>query len=623
MCGITGIWHLNGERVEREKIERFNDSLAHRGPDGRGISFHDRGALSLGHRRLSILDLSEAGKQPMTYADGKLTITFNGEIFNFLELRTELITHGYSFKSESDTEVVLAAYHKWGIDCFNRFNGMWAMAIWDENAHELILCRDRFGIKPLYYTKSTEQVAFASETFAYRFLNGFNREIAPNMVSILQNDEYALEGLGYTMLSNVFQILPGHYAVLKAPDKSILQKRWYSITDNKSFIPKSFTDQVEKFYSLLQDSCKLRLQSDVPLATALSGGLDSSSVLSLVSGVLKDNRGIRVNENSQRVYTATFPYLKSDELSFAKRAARFLDMDVIPVEESGGNLGDEIWNDTFKADYIGRPITSLSHLYRAMKKDGVSVSMDGHGVDEMLYGYRNMVYGLYNYYLYTQGRDPDSLSEVLINMYHEKDRAALSNRFLRDKQIEKSFLGNSKRWIKQKIGLEEPFGQDDFMPIRLPNISNDVYRFEGLDFPERMLYHQFFQHTLPSLLRNFDRAGMINGVEIRMPFMDYRLVEFVFSLPMQSKIGNGFTKLILREAMKGKLDEEIRTRTYKVGIMSPMEYWFNNQLKEWMMDTADFKMRQYLNSKTKAGDLSNKDIEEVWNQINYKILSRS
>lgn len=622
MCGITGIWHLSGNPVEKEKIQRFNDSLEHRGPDGFGTSFHFNGALALGHRRLSILDLSDAGKQPMPYADGQLTISYNGEIFNFTELREELSKHGYSFKSDTDTEVILAAYHKWGTSCFHRFNGMWALAIWDTRSNELVLSRDRFGIKPLYYSRYDQNsFAFASETIAFRYLHGFKRQFDSDMIHLVQSDEYAIEGLGHTIFKNIHQILPGHFAVLKPDSGPLKQERWYSILDNKVDVPAEFSDQVEQFYSILEDSCKLRLQSDVPLATALSGGLDSSSVFSIVSKVLNEKTGDRINENSQKAYTASFPYLKSDELDYAKAAATFHGKKVIPIIQDIQNLGDKIYRETHKADYIGRPITSLSAVYEGMKSDGVSVSMDGHGVDEMLFGYRDMVYGLYNYQLFTPRLNPMAISEVLMNMYHENDRPKLSKRFQQDILLEKSALGKMKRWIKTNSGMESPPGVKEFMPIKLAELSNHPYDFANQDYPNRMLHHEFFQHSLPALLRNFDRAGMQNSVEIRMPFMDYRLVEYVFSLPLESKIGHGFTKLILREAMKGKMDEQIRTRTFKVGIASPMEYWFKNDLKAWMLDLLDDSLREDISRKLKSGTITHLDLGLAWKKINYRIIA--
>ena len=621
MCGITGIWHLNKAPVPIEKISRFNDSLANRGPDGFGISSHLNESLRLGHRRLSILDLSDAGKQPMTSQAGNVTVTYNGEIFNFAEIRKDLELKGYQFKSQTDTEIVLASYQEWGTECFNRFNGMWALAIWDGKERELILCRDRFGIKPLYYTqRAGELFAFGSETRAFKYLDGYKREVDEQLLQMTRKNEYALEGLGYTIFSDLLQILPGHFLKVKLGAVPGLQTRWWSIEESTVIAPFKHEEQIEIFKHLLEDSCKLRLQSDVPLATALSGGLDSTAVYSQVAHLLDKGNIHRSNANSQSAYTAIFPYLKSNEQDYAKRAASFLGRDINSVDSSLTNLAQKLSYETTMADYIGQPITALSSVYKAMRSDGIKVSLDGHGVDEMLYGYRTMVYGLYNNALYSIDHNPRPYADVLLNMYHESDKNAARHRFEGEISDQKRLLSQAKKRIKQIVSNDE-YGTDQFIPVKLPPLSDSPYKFENRSYSSRIAYHEFFINTLPSLLRNFDRAGMINGVEIRMPFMDYRLVEFIFSLPLSAKIGEGYTKLILRKAMKNRIDESLRTRTYKVGIGSPVEYWFKNDLKSWMMDMTNEKMRNKIHNAEKSSSLTKEVILDAWSSINLRLIT--
>ena len=207
MCGIAGIWQLNNEPLAEQKLQRFTNTLEHRGPDGFGFYIDKKSCLGLGHRRLSILDLSEAGKQPMSFADARYWISYNGEIFNFIELKSELKSKGYAFKTETDTEVILAAYHYWGTDALPRFNGMWAMAIWDTYEQKLFLARDRFGIKPLYYLYIPDSLfAFASETIAFKNLEGYQRTFDEKNVGLQLEDSTALEGIGYTIFQNIFQL---------------------------------------------------------------------------------------------------------------------------------------------------------------------------------------------------------------------------------------------------------------------------------------------------------------------------------------------------------------------------------------------------------------------------------
>src|SRR6185503_155577 len=229
MCGIAGIWSLSKEPLTKEKLIRFTDSLAHRGPDGGSYWIERSGSLGLGHRKLSILDPSPLSNQPMSYANDRYRIVYNGEVFNFLELKRELEIKNYRFTTTTDTEVVLAAYDCWGKDCLHKFNGMWAFAIWDELKQSLFLARDRFGIKPLYYTfKSHDNFAFASETCAFKFLNGFNREFNKKNLAINIAESFSIEGYGHTIYKDIFQLLPGHYLEVNTKTNDLQQNRWWS-----------------------------------------------------------------------------------------------------------------------------------------------------------------------------------------------------------------------------------------------------------------------------------------------------------------------------------------------------------------------------------------------------------
>jgi len=323
MCGIAGIYRFDNQEINQNRLQAFTDALKHRGPDGSGYELLNKNQLGLGHRRLSILDLSEAGKQPMIDASNRYTITYNGEIFNFEELKKELEALKYSFQTRTDTEVILTAYAEWGKDCLHKFNGMWALAIWDKEKEELFLSRDRFGIKPLYYHTTETEFLFNSETRSFKYLPDYNREIDSELFSLLKKNEYALEGIGYTIFRGIHQVLPGHYLVVKA-NMPIQQKRWYDIRNVKLVKTKNLKEHAAKFYQLFEDSCKLRLRSDVPLATALSGGLDSTSVYTTVNGLLKSGATKRTHANSQKAFTIAFEGLKNDERVYAQQAANYV-----------------------------------------------------------------------------------------------------------------------------------------------------------------------------------------------------------------------------------------------------------------------------------------------------------
>lgn len=623
MCGIAGIFNLEKE-VKPEVLKTFTDSLEHRGPDGAGYDILAGGLLGLGHRRLSILDLSERGRQPMTYADGRFTIAYNGEIYNFLELRAQLEQKGHRFQSDTDTEVIMAAYLEWGTACFDRFNGMWAFALWDEQERQLMLSRDRFGIKPLYYLCIPgKMLALASETRAFRFLDGYQRSVDDELSRIALDDDYALEGLGYTIFSNIRQVLPGHYAVFSARHRELEQKRWWSIEPvlSTAGVP-SMEAAAEQFRELLLGACRYRLISDVPLATALSGGLDSSSVFATVQKVLAENPH-RVNENSQKAVSAVFPGLENDEREYVELMLRHTGKQAIWVETDFTDLTGQIEHDTRMLDALSSaPITSVASIYKGMKKAGITVSLDGHGVDEMMYGYRDMVATLYQHYLWSGGmKQAREAGEALVGMYHPADVRAGLAKVERQLEEKKKREASIKYRLKKRLKKStEPFTHHS-LPVRLTAIG-ESYDFSQQPLEKRMLLYETFQHTLPALFRNFDRASMMNGVEIRMPFMDYRIVEFLFSLPPEFKFGRGMTKLLLREAMRDELPQEIVKRKFKVGISSPAVHWFNGPLNGWFMDHLHGTELKGILEKEKNinGIYSGNTITRAWKEINLKLI---
>jgi asparagine synthase (glutamine-hydrolysing) len=313
--------------------------------------------------------------------------------------------------------------------------------------------------------------------------------------------------------------------------------------------------------------------------------LDSSSVYSTVFDVIRNGAGSRVPDDAQKAFVATFPGLLSDERHYAEEALSFTNGPAIFLDQQYANLGEQIIADTVKFDGMSNiPITSISGIYRGMRNHGITVSMDGHGVDEMLYGYRDMIYNLF-YYYYNKGdkRNAKLVRDVMVPTYHESERARVLADLQNTMKNSRSPLWKGKQMIRSIIGKPISDRSEYRVPEELRTLG-EPYDFSEMNYPDRIVYAETFVETLPDIFRDFDLAAMANGVEIRMPFMDYRLVSFIFSLPMESKIGNGFTKLILRDAMKGKMSEPIRTRQHKIGIGSPLEHWFRNDLKDWALD---------------------------------------
>jgi len=587
MCGISGIW-VQSQVIELSEITRFNNSMKHRGPDGEGYFIDPEKKIALGHRRLAILDLSDKGRQPMEYLE-RYQITFNGEIYNFIEIRELLVTSGYHFKSDSDTEVIMAAYDAWGAACLNKFNGMWSFAIWDQKLKKLFLARDRFGVKPLYYMQEKGSLfAFASETIAFKYLDRYQREFDDKKLSIAIRDAMALEGSGHTIYRNIFQILPGHYLELENVNQSIKQKRWWQTFENLSVSESSYEQQVIAFKELLIDSTRLRLRSDVPVATALSGGVDSTAIYSILNhleGI--GNNTERSTDDWQRAYSAIFPGSANDEQIYAQSVVDHFGKKINFATFNSGNLADELVSSTklFDAIYF-TPLMSVSGVYMKMRRDGVSVSLDGHGADEMMYGYPFLMINLFKYYSRSDIEYANDIKFIYNQMYSEGFKQEIetllpASRFESLSYTLKKYYQYVPKQLKDlyRIMVRGKYNQ-------IQSLSDSPYDFSNLTLPDRMVAEMFHLGTLPTILRNFDRAAMQAGVEIRMPFMDYRLVDYVFSLPVKSKLGHGFTKRILRDAMYGIMPEVIRTRTSKIGLNAPLADWFNNELSELVLDTV-------------------------------------
>ncbi|NJC26316.1 asparagine synthase (glutamine-hydrolyzing) [Neolewinella antarctica] len=559
MCGIAGIYSPV-DRLPPQHLETFTDALAHRGPDGRGFAYREEGRLGLGHRRLSILDLDAASDQP--FVRGHLTMVYNGELYNFIELRRELEGLGHQFKSNGDTEVVLAAYEQWGADCQAKFNGMWALAIYDERRRELFLSRDRYGIKPLYYLRAPGQpFAFASETYAFKHLRGYERTFdAANLAHCLK-DVRSFGAKKETVFTGLYQLPPGHCALL-AMDGQLTVRRWWH-NRGEITLPASQRERTERFRELFDDACRLRLRSDAPLTTALSGGMDSSSVYASVTGLLGRGGLQRAGEASRRAYCLGFPGSQRDERSDARRVVDHVGgelKEVLPVYDR-----DTILNDTRQFDTVfSDPNFIVRQLYAAMAADGFKVSLDGHGVDEMLFGYRNMIDSLLPF---IAKEEPETYSNLLYLRLKMASFGTVDPGLVlkRAKQTVWRLLG-----INKHTALPVPTG---------PLMS-----------PQEIVNTCMFETYLPTILQNFDRASMAEGVEIRTPFLDYRLVEFCLALPLEDLLSGQHTKIILRRAMNKRLPKKICWAQKKVGLQAPMDDLFNGPLNEFALDLIRSKV---------------------------------
>ena len=561
MCGILGTVPF----TPREHFEPALKTLAHLGPDSFGIESFEHQA-TLGHRRLSILDLSKRGHQPMLEESGRYGIIFNGEIYNFLEIREELVSKGHSFKSSSDTEVLLKAYLEWGPSCIPRLNGMWAFAIWDNEKQELFMSRDRYGQKPLFYADVNGKFVFASEMKAI-FPFKDRLEVAEDFDWMKKNIFY-YEATEKCLIKGIKRFPAGHNGLLKNGKLKIT--RYWNTLDHLVDVPKTYEQQVAHFRELFMDATKLRMRSDVTIGTALSGGLDSSATIGAMAHLAKNNNSY--SDDWQHAFVAAFPGTPLDESKYAKMVTDHLGVgatfiDIEPLSH-WDKLDDYFY--LFEDLYITSPLPMVM-LYGAVKKNGVTVTLDGHGADELLSGYQQGTLES----LWDARWNPKRTKDIL-SIYQESEN---EDRL----QYDRASSGKVYRdFMFRKCGKK-------LLGKKIPSLDNEHPNFNKLDNHAQYLYSMFNENIMPTLLRNYDRYSMINSVEIRMPFMDYRIVNYVNSLPYSSKIGNGFTKRIVRDALDPYLPKEVTWRKTKIGFSTPIVNWMQNELSEWFLDITNSK----------------------------------
>lgn len=587
MCGISGIWNLDKKPVDSKQIRLLTDAQSHRGPDDSGIWFDNAVGLALGHRRLSIIDLTDAGKQPMSYGNGRYWITYNGEVYNYIELRNELKKKGHAFKTQSDTEVILAAFAEWGADSVTRFNGMWGFAIYDLVKKQLFLSRDRFGIKPFYYYRSPSLFAFASEVQALHSMLGNKHELNKAVMQDIAAGSFLNHGTEFTYIQNAF-VLPAGFNAFVTID-SFHKTEWYTL--RKVAVPSNLKKQAVALMELLTDSCALRLRSDVPVATCLSGGLDSGGITATIKQMI--DRSNDAGTYTHRAFCAAFPGSPIDESEAAQKLADQFGskLDIVPVESPSP---DELEAAMRACD---GPMHALAFypiwkLYGYIKQQNIKVTLDGQGPDEMLGGYRPIAEGLV---AAVQMGNPAWFFDIYrtYSLQGETDQFS-SKQYARD-AVYNLF----------KIAVKKALHVNRKLPTKGEN-SNTLFFAKKppfqMNYFDNSLFCQSFQQPLPGILNQYDRCSMAHGVECRMPYMDFRIVEFIFSLPVQSKVGGGYTKRVLREALKGTLPDSTRLNRLKIGFNAPIVDWFKNPLKEWMLgfiNSNAFLQSEYFNGPLK------------------------
>lgn len=565
MCGITGIIYPK----DKDAIKKMTDAIRHRGPDDVGFFIDEH--LALGMRRLSIIDLA-GGKQPLTSADGRFLLFFNGEIYNYKELRAELVKVGQSFETESDTEVVLRMFEVYGLSELSRLRGMFAFAIYDKERSELILVRDFFGIKPLYYfTKEDKIVAFSSEIKSFLSLAEFKPEV--NDMAVFNYLSYQYNPLEETFFKNVFKLPPAHYIKIDVKTGRVKMKKYWqfefkqndSLGENKT---------AKEILEMMEDSVSHHMIADVAVGSFLSGGIDSSIIATLMSRLVSTNRGSSIptmkSESGQKIKTFTVGFESLSEGREALETARPLETlhheITIGAQEYFKNLPKAIWH--FDEPVADPSAIGLYFLAREAAKH-VKVVLSGEGADEL--------FGGYNIYLEPFARRwltwiPNIILKFITNLPFDFRGKNYSRRA--SQRLEDWYIGNASIFSKKEAKVlwkGEP--ETKFF-------LGDIYKkVTHLSDSTKMQYIDIHTWLVGDILAKADKMTMAHSLELRVPFLDIEVAHLASSLPDRFKWKGGITKYLLREAFKKVLPESVRTRK-KLGFPTPIRAWFTEDRKD-------------------------------------------
>lgn len=611
MCGIAGIFSLNST-VSPEWIKSMTDIIRHRGPDDSGFlgvhtkankvfelidndskvkgqhlsEFSNPVNLMFGHRRLAIIDVSLSGHQPMSNKGKSIWVVYNGEIYNYIELKEELKLKGYTFETNTDTEVLLASYEEWGEKCVHKFNGMWAFAIYDTKVHSLFIARDRFGVKPLYYwVASAGTFCFGSEIKQFTAFPGWKPRINPQ-----RTYDFLSWGLtdhsDETLFSGVYQLRPGHLMCLDVQDYKadadgrLPARKWYDLQPGK--FSGNFDEAAAEFKELLTDSVRLRLRADVSVGSCLSGGLDSSSIVCLMNQFLHEKEAASL----QKTFSACSNVKRFDESEWINEVIRETEVDAHYVCPPLDKLFAELPAITWHQDepFASTSIYAQWNVFRLAAQNGVKVMLDGQGADEQLAGYHgyfgprfagllrsgrliqlwNEIQDTKRLHGYSEFRALMYMANVLLpNVIKQPLRAMNGKTHAAPAWLNMSILGATAR---------DPLAD-------LGNYTDSI---------QAMSKAQLTATNLQMLLHWEDRDSMAHSIESRVPYLDYRLVEFVLGLPDDFKLANGITKRVQRAGMSGVLPDRIRDRIDKLGFVTPEEVW----VREQATDVFRGKLRQ-------------------------------
>lgn len=590
VCGIAGVVGRKTNRCDPAFLRRMNDAAAHRGPDDEGEHFWNN--VAFGHRRLAIIDLSGCGHQPMSSSDGSLVIIFNGEIYNYVELRAELEKAGQSFRSQTDTEVIVASYAVWGPDCVSRFNGMWAFAILDKRRNRIFCSRDRFGVKPFYYTESPERFAFGSEIRQLLPFLPNRKSSSAVVVDFLLTG--ACDHTAETFFQGIHKLPAGHNLSYDLVSSRFTISRYYQIATCPTLSGAGPDEAVAAFGSILESSVDLRLRSDVPVGTCLSGGLDSSSIASLASPHYRLKAG-----RPFQAITAVSEQSSNDESAFASVVAAAGGMQWSTVKPSYHDFVDALPSVVHaQEEPFGGPSVVMQYFVMKMAREQrIPVMLDGQGGDETLLGYAK-------YYA----------SHLLATRKEKGVLALFQSHAMAGRNNSEMSLLNSAKYLLMSFS---PAVRHTLYAWRhrylistppVPQHFRDLCRSASDCLALQKL--EITSTHLPVLLRYEDKNSMAHSIEARLPFLDYRVVETALSLPANVKIRDGWSKWVLRKFMSGRMPDEVTWRKNKMGFEAPEKTWLTRHsrtMKEVIAESAVIR---------EIADL--RKLDAVWSSLDYR-----
>ncbi|MEJ7812201.1 MAG: asparagine synthase (glutamine-hydrolyzing) [Gemmatimonadaceae bacterium] len=579
MCGFSAMIAMNGARVDPLAVRRMTRVLYHRGPDSRGSHVTDH--VAIGFRRLAILDLSPAGDQPLLSDDGQVVLAFNGEIYNHKELRHELQSLGHTFRSTGDTEVLLHAYLQWGRDCLPKLNGMWSFLIHDRRKGTVFGSRDRFGVKPMYRYRKGDHIFISSEIKGIRASGYYESAADWSLISeFLLRGRLDVMSRGAESFYAGIEQVPAGAAFEVDPAGRLTEWRYWSLDD---LPPMETDDPSQRFFELFEDAVRLRLRSDVRVGVALSGGLDSTSIAAVMADLrARDD----ITTIAPPLFAVSYMAPEYDESSYIAKTVRQTGVELHRVHVKPADL----WADLERVLwYHDEPVHSPAalvgfHVFRVAAECGVRVMLSGQGADETIGGYP--YFFVHHWYtLLRAGKTEECWREINAYCQHSAENAtALYRRALRHfAQTEMSRVSayrHAARWRQARELRGNAWFTDE---ITQQLQSADARRREDRKL-QSALKQAVEVAPLPLYLRVEDRNSMAHSVEARLPFLDYRLVSLVFQLSDRWKLRGPWSKFVLREAVKGKIPEEVRARGDKMGFPVPAAQWFRNELYTPLQD---------------------------------------